>query len=322
MEEKTYRIEKCDGKVQWDEFILEHGGHPMQLWGWGDIRSELGWQVDRIFIIENDLQIGAAQLLVKRLVRPFGLCVYIPRGPLVVGDTSGVYEQLISYVKASYHGVALIVEPMGDVEPIGGGWQESDNHALPPRTLVFDLSKADGVLLAEMDSTTRDHIRSAGQANLHIKKIGNPTDIAACYKLYRDAAGKRGQKIYKERYFQNLYDKMGDFSTLFGAYVEEELVSFIWLLTSESVAVELYSGDSKKGSELSAIYGLRWEAIRRIKQWGIETYDIGGIKAGNEPDQKKGFGTTIVDSGTFNLPLSPMYNLWSRASRNRSSFAK
>lgn len=316
-EEITYRIEKCDSKVQWDEFVLDAGGHPMQLWGWGDARSTLGWRVDRIFIVEDDKQIGAVQLLIRKLTRPFNEIIYVPKGPVVIENETAVYEQLIDYVKKSYHGVALIVEPDSDDYPAGTGWQETEVHSLAGASVVLSLDKADGVLLAEMSPETREHLRTAGQSELSVKRIGNPEDITACYELYL-AANSYIQKPYKEKYFQDLNDKLGEFSVILGAYENETLVSFIWLGISESTAIELYNGTSARGHELEASYGLRREAIRRVKQWGIPKYDVGGIR--DTTDEKAGFGPEISQSATFVLPMSPFYRVWSRAARNRTRY--
>ena len=317
-EETAYRIEKCDGKVQWDEFVLEHNGHPMQLWGWGDARATLGWRVDRVFIVEDDKQIGAVQLLIRKLSRPFNLCVYIPRGPVIVSNDKAVYEQLLSYVKNTYHGVALIIEPNSEVEPEGTGWRESDVNSLAARSIILSLDKADGVLLAEMNKDTREHLRVAGTAALTVKKLGNPDDISACYALYKTGVEATGGKPHKEKYFQELNDKLGEFSALFGAYEDEQLVSCIWLGVSEFTAVELYRGTSVRGFELDAEYGLRWEIIRRTKQWGIAAYDVGGVEG--DLDTRFGFGNEFTTFGTFVLPLSPFYRLWAKASRSRTSY--
>jgi len=316
-EEITYRIEKCDSKVQWDEFVLEAGGHPMQLWGWGDARSSLGWRVDRIFIVEDDKQIGAVQLLIRKLPHPFNLSVYVPRGPVVVENEAAIYEQLIDYVKKNYHGVALIIEPANDSDPAGTGWQETEVHSLANLSVLLRLDKADGVLLAEMTPETREHLRTAGQSELSVKRIGNPEDISACYELYL-ASNKQNKKPYKEKYFQDLNDKLGEFSVILGAYENDTLVSFIWLGVSESAAVELYNGTSARGHELSSSYGLRREAIRRVKQWGIPVYDVGGVSGPG--DEKAGFGPEIHQFATYVLPMSPFYRVWARAARNRSRY--
>ena len=321
MEKKSYRIEKCDSKVQWDEFVLENGGHPMQLWGWGDARSTLGWQIDRIFIIENDTQIGSVQILSKKLARPFGLSLYIPRGPLVVSNDEAVYEQTIAYIKRNYRGVAVIVEPDDENDPKGSGWRESNINSLSPKTKILDLAKADGILLADMTADTRERIRTADAARLAIKKLGNPEDISSCYQIYKDSVSKQTGKPYREKYFHDLHDKMGEFSIIFGAYDGEILVSFIWIIISESVAVELYMGTSVNGKNLASNYGLRWEAIRRIKQWGVPKYDIGGIDESGE-EEKSEFGGTITHRGTYVLPLSPFFSLWEKATRSRKRYAK
>jgi lipid II:glycine glycyltransferase (peptidoglycan interpeptide bridge formation enzyme) len=317
MEDITYRIEKCDGKVQWDEFVLEHGGHPLQLWGWGDTRSSLGWRVDRVFVVEEAKQVGAAQLLIRKLPRPFNLCVYLAKGPIIVENETAVYEQLIEYVKKNYHGVGFIAELNGDGEPAGTGWRETDSHALASESLLLNLTKADGVLLAEMSPETREHLRTAGQSLLSVKRVGTPEGITDCYQLYL-ASHQGSEKPYKEKYFQDLHDKLGEYSVVLGAYEDETLVSFIWLAVSETMAFELYTGTSARGHELAASYGLRWEVIRRVKQWGVPVYDVGGIRG--ESDEKRGFGTETSQCATYVLPLSPFYSIWARASRNRSRY--
>lgn len=77
--EKSYRIEKSDSKVHWNEFVLEQGGHPLQLWGWGDLKAVYNWEVERFFIVEDDATIGAVHLI-RKLPKPFGNCCMVPRG--------------------------------------------------------------------------------------------------------------------------------------------------------------------------------------------------------------------------------------------------
>jgi lipid II:glycine glycyltransferase (peptidoglycan interpeptide bridge formation enzyme) len=172
-----------------------------------------------------------------------------------------------------------------------------------------------------MDQTTRNRIRTAGEAALTVKKLGTPEDIHLVYDIYAETQTKAGQKPCKEKYFHELHDKLGEYSVIFGAYEGETLVGMLWLGLSETVAVELYSGVNSRGEELAAHFGLRWEAIRRVKQWGIPTYDIGGVNPQDETDVKQGFGHVFTDYGTFVLPLSPLYSVWARASRNRKTYA-
>ena len=321
--EKTYRIEKCDSKVQWDEFILANGGHPLQLWGWGDLKASYNWEVERFFVVENDDSIGAVQLLIRTLPKPFSPLLYVPRGPVVVADNAvAVYEQLIAYAKRAHKAVGLTIEPASDQPPTGEEWRESHNSILLPTTVMIGLERADGGILADMSPETRGRIRKAAGNNLTIKKLGNPDDITACLEIYKQTATREGFSLHKDQYYYDLHDKMGDHSVIFGCFDSDgELIAFIWLIITETVAFELYGGASQRGVELDAEYAVKWEAIRRVKQWGVNRYDLNGL-LGNKTDAfKRGFAPTETElAGTFDIPLSPLYSLWYRLLRIRSGF--
>lgn len=316
--EKSYRIEKSDSKVHWDEFVLEHGGHPLQLWGWGDLKTSFNWSVERFFVVEDDATIGAVQLLIRKLPKPFGHLLYVPRGPVVVdGKTAEVYEQLVAYVKRSHKAIALTVEPASNQPPVGHEWIRSANAILPAHTLLLDLKRPEGSLRATMSGEVRDAIREAGKHKLTIKRIGNPDDITDCLEIYKQTAERHAFHIRKDQYYYDLQNKLGENSAIFGCYDGDQLVAFLWLALSESVALELYSGASERGIELQTEQLLRWETIRRMKQWGIDSYDLGGI-TDNENDLSRGFGTNTFDyAGTFDVPMSPLYSLWKRVVRMR-----
>ena len=45
------KIIEITDKKEWNDFINEHGGHPLQLWGWGELKSQsANWQVVRVFL--------------------------------------------------------------------------------------------------------------------------------------------------------------------------------------------------------------------------------------------------------------------------------
>lgn len=312
--ESSYRIEKSDSKVHWDEFVLEHGGHPLQLWGWGDLKATYAWDVERFFIIEDDTTIGAVQLLIRKLPKPFGQLLYVPRGPVVVGDKQlAVYEQLIAYVQRSHKAVALTIEPGGTHQPTGEGWIPSPNAILTAETVVLDLTRPEGSLRASMNQSARDRLREATSHSLTLRRIGNPDDITECLEIYKEVAARNRFNLHKDQYYYDLQNKLGENSCIFGCYEEGVLVGYIWLALSESVAFELFSASNARGEDLKAIDALRWEAIRRTKQWGIEHYDTNAAD-----DTFESFSTnTFTHAGTFDLPLSSTYKLWRWALRMR-----
>jgi lipid II:glycine glycyltransferase (peptidoglycan interpeptide bridge formation enzyme) len=61
----------------WKQIVVDHNGHLLQSWPWGQLKQQFGWSAEW-------LQVGqaAAQILFKRL--PLGLTVaYIPKGPML-----------------------------------------------------------------------------------------------------------------------------------------------------------------------------------------------------------------------------------------------
>ena len=64
-------VKSCETQEQWDGEILKRGGHPLQLWGWGEVKAAHNWKVKRVFVFSGEEIIGAAQLLIRAL--PFHL---------------------------------------------------------------------------------------------------------------------------------------------------------------------------------------------------------------------------------------------------------
>lgn len=73
-------VEICDQQEVWDDEVLSREGHPLQLWGWGETKAAHNWRVTRVFVKDDEKIIGAAQLLIRTLPKPFNALVYIPKG--------------------------------------------------------------------------------------------------------------------------------------------------------------------------------------------------------------------------------------------------
>ena len=75
-------------------------------------------------------------------------------------------------------------------------------------------------------------------------------------------------------------------SLIFGAYINNELVGFLWLAISESVAYQMYSGINEVGAKNRVNYALRWHDITKAKEWGLKDYDFGFYISDVDTDQK------------------------------------
>lgn len=305
-------IRTCENQTEWDELIVSYGGHPLQLWGWGETKAAYHWEAERLMIYEGETLIGLAQLLIRRLPAPFRSLVYVPRGPVAEEkEREAVLEALAEHAKQTYAALMITIEPDWKEMPELEGWRESANTILIPRTLVLDLSHSEETLLAAMSKKTRQYIRKSGNEPITIRQVKNREELAACLELYHHTAERAGFGIHDDRYYYDIYDNLGENSPVFAAFLDTQPVAFLWLAISREVAFELYGGMNDDGQRLRANYALKWHAIRTIKRWGIAKYDFNGLLNDGVSAFKQGFAaheTMLV--GTYDKPLSPLYILW------------
>lgn len=306
-------LQRCSDKEQWDEYILENGGHPLQLWSWGQVKTGHGWIAERIFAYDEDAIVGAAQVLIRRLPAPFRTFAYIPRGPLASDSTMGEFlDKLAVLAKRDHHSVALSIEPDVLEFEKPEGWVRSTNKVLSAETILLDVSQRESEILAKMAKKTRQYIRKSG-ADVTVRQVKGHQQIEDCLAIYKQTAKRAGFNLHQDQYYLDVFLQMQDYSPIFAAYVGEEMVAFLWLAISETTAYELYGGMNEKGQELRANYALKWHAIKKVKEWGLTRYDFGGLVAGGVSHFKQGWSSEVtVLAGTFDKPLSPLYTLWSK----------
>lgn len=306
-------LKRCQEKGDWDDFVLENNGHPSQLWGWGEVKSVHGWQADRLFLYDSDEEvIGAAQVLIRHLPWPFRSLAYVPRGPITDKNNRGVLlEKLAEYVKKTHHSASLTIEPDELEFSVPQGWKKSKNHILPAETILLDLTKSDADLLNDMAKKTRQYIRKSASESTEIKRVRSREDLDKCLAIYHDTAKRANFNLHDDRYYHDVFDRMGDHSQLFATYADGEPIAFLWLSISASTAFELYGGMNDLGQQLRANYALKWFAIRKCKEWGLRRYDFGGLLEGGVSTFKMGWATGETElAGTFDKPLSVFYGLW------------
>jgi len=300
-------------KEAWNSDVVERGGHPLQLWGWGAVKEAHGWQAHRLYVKEGEAIVGMAQVLLRKLPEPFKVLAYIPRGPICTEPKRKlVLDTLASYVK-KYHGaVALTVEPDWEGELSLQGWKRSANTIQIPRTLILDLSLDDEALQADMTKKTRQYIRKSAK-EVEVRQVKGREELERCLAIYHQTAERAGFPIHDDTYYYDVYEKLGEYSPVFVAVKNDEIVAFLWLAISGETAFELYGGMNEAGQELRANYILKWHTIQAMKKWGIRRYDMNGLLNDGVSTFKQGFAqheNMLV--GTYDRPLSPLYGIWSK----------
>ena len=354
-------IEITDRK-EWDDFINEHGGHPLQLWGWGELKSQSpNWKVKRVFLKNGEEKyidrkkkdhsdiVAAAQILVRKLPFPLRNFAYIPRGALVISkkpiERARIPREIVLWASKNIKPkpVCLTMEPdwdNGDFE-LSNGWRRSKNTILIPRTLVLDLTQNKDELLAKMSKKTRQYIRKSG-GEVKVRQLKTKEEIDRALEIYTETAKRAGFAIHSKDYYRKLYQKMGENSPIFGAFIEkaqgdfskneeenfeseyktpderiaeklknQEMVAFLWFAQSDSVAFELYGGMTEAGQKVRANYILKWIAIIEMKNRGVKRYDFNGLLNDRISKFKAGFANhEDLLVGTLDFPISKSYFIW------------
>jgi lipid II:glycine glycyltransferase (peptidoglycan interpeptide bridge formation enzyme) len=310
-------LQKCVDKEQWDEYVLEQGGHPLQLWGWGQVKSAHGWSAERVFAYDggdDDKIVGAAQILIRKLPLPFRSFAYIPRGPIVEESFQNEFlDALAVLVKRDYRSVALSIEPNSFTFDPPTGWKRSSNKILSPETILLDISRTESDLLADMAKKTRQYIRKSAAEGITIKQIHTKDELEECLRIYRQTAERAKFNLHAHQYYLDVFSLMGDHSPIFAAYLEGRPIAFLWMAISADTAYELYGGMNEDGQRLRANYALKWHVIRKVKEWELTQYDFGGLVVGGVSIFKQGWATEETSfAGTFDKALSPTYPLWNK----------
>ncbi len=305
----------CTEPELWDEIVHDLDGHPLQLWGWGELKAGHNWSAHRVlFTDSDDSVVGAAQILARALPGPFRRMCYVPRGPVwQVGQEDDILDALVHYVKQHLPGTVLTIEPDDEEIPLRDGWRPTANTILIPRTLILDLNKGEPELLDNMAKKTRQYIRKSEREGLTVKRIRSADALAPLLDIYRQTAKRAHFALHDDSYYYDVQEFLGESSLIFAAYEDETPVAFVWLAASSKTAFELYGGMNERGQELRANYMLKWHAIRRCKEWGIDRYDMNGLLNDGVSTFKQGFAShEDMLVGTYDYPLSPLYVAWSK----------
>jgi len=302
-------IHEITDQQVWDKLVEEHNGHPLQLWGWGDVKSAHGWRVTRYQLSESPW-VGA-QVLFRPLPKGIGSFAYIPRGPIGKWDQSKL-DELANIVKNEHKAIVLSIEPDQEEKVVLRGWKKAKNTVMLAQTLKLDLEKSEDELLEDISAKRRYDIRSSTKKVSEFRQLTTERDLKKCLALYKQTAKRAGFALHGDDYYKDIHVQLGNHSVILGAWDEQgELMAFTWFAVSPHVAFELYSGISDKGQKLRANYGLKWWCIQEMKSRGVKHYDFNGLLNDRISTFKRSFAsheTTLI--GTYDKPLSPLYFVW------------
>ena len=333
--------------AEWNALIAPlPGAHLLQTWEWGQIKQAVGWEVLPQIWRGKDGQVKAAALILQRTVTPLKLrLLYIPRGPLLNWADADlrkrVLDDLQSFARVQ-RAFSLKFDPELQIgtgipgtesevnNPIGAevtadlqlrGWNYSTEQIQFRNTVSLDLSGTEADWLARMKQKTRYNLRLAERKGVSVR-LASEADYPLLYHMYAETSLRDGFVIRPESYYRQVWQTYSqrEMAEALIAEVDGEPIAGLWLFYFARKAWYLYGMSRDVHRDKMPNYLLQWEAMRRAKLFGCESYDLWGAPdVFDESDGmwgvfrfKEGLGGTVVRTlGAWDFPANPrLYNLY------------
>lgn len=293
---------------EWNDFLSGFpDAHILQTSAWGDLKSEFGWEVERVVAGTGDRQIGA-QVLFRRLPLGFQLA-YIPKGPVGAACRPGgaghaaclqAWGPLLEEVDAlcrRRRAVLLKMEPdlwhaNGGQLRAGGeppaGFRHSRHSVQPLRTLAIDIQGDEDRIMSRMKQKTRYNIRLARKRGVVVRPS---EDVETFYRLMEVTADRDAFGVHEREYYRRAYEMFhpqGQCELLVAEYDAEPLAALMVFARGRR-AWYFYGASSNQHRDKMPTYLLQWEAIRWARLQGCREYDLWGVPDADEESLEASF---------------------------------
>lgn len=312
----------------WDNFVLNHPrAHLLQLSGWGDLKSQFGWESQRVALMQDDEIVAGALALLKPLPMRLGKMAYVPMGGYVTDNW--LYPALWDAIKKQSGTAFLKLEagyfinqPQPDLAQMG--FQESPQTVQPPNTIYIDVRDDDDAIMKRMNQGTRRKIRKSLKNDIHYYE-GTRADLVDFNALMQETGDRNAFGVHTAEYYEMVYDLfIPEHGVMLMAKHDDTPLVGIMVFALGDTAWYLYGASSREKSNLYATYGIQWQAIQWAKAKGCTYYDLWGIPDEEETTLeaqfkersdglwgvygfKRGWGGEIVRSlGTWDKVFNPL----------------
>ena len=216
----------------------------------------------------------------------------------------------------------------------------------PPDSTLVDLTGTEEEILEKMHSKWRYNIRLSERKGVTIHRyLGNDINLSEkldkFYELTKITNARDSNASHAKAYYLDLIKSSAEeiskgrdvpVISLYIAEHEGEEIASIMTLFSHDEAIYLYGASSNNKRNLMPNHLLQWTAMKDAKAYGSKYYDMYGMppegKDENHPMHglymfKANFGgKNIHRTGSWDVPLKPVYRCYSAAEKLRAFWHK
>lgn len=291
----------------------------LQSWEWGAMHEAMGHPV---------LRVGCDGGVMTAVVLSLGFSrnvLFAPHGPVLApgGDASvmgALADADVVHDFARQHKcIALRIEP--NVPP--NGFKRVADVS-PAVTNVLDLTQSEEQLLAGMKQKTRYNVRRAAKKNVEIEFVTDYSDklLDQWWTLLTETSERHGIGHHERSYYETMLTTLMSAGVMEAGIARHEGDVLGMTLNARygNTYTYVHGANTHRKKNLMATYALQWEAIKRARETGATEYDFYGIAPEGDTEHylagvtrfKTGFGgETRERPGTYEIPLSPWYRVYS-----------
>jgi len=283
-------VREVTSKAEWDLLIA---GSPMphlpQAFAYGEGKAAMGWIVRRVvFSVAGRPMAYATILQLRRL--GVTLLNRVNRGPVFFQDepsealTVGVYRALRRRFGRFWRGPLLIAPalPMGQPARIAlrrAGYRVRHEHAWQSGRI--DLTVPEDTLWMAFASTFRNRVRSAEKAGAELRVADDAATFEWMIARHLDNMGEKKFSAVGAGLLRALRETAPQDVTVFQLIHGGAPVAGMSVVRFGRVAEYHIGWFGPEGRKLNAGNFLMWQVMREMKRRGVESFDVGGLRAGD-----------------------------------------
>jgi lipid II:glycine glycyltransferase (peptidoglycan interpeptide bridge formation enzyme) len=319
-----------DGEVGKFEVV-----HPLNAFGWGQVRSIDGW-IPSYFVAKRDEVITGAIMVLTRPISGTGFSImYSQKGPILNLNDQETLEVLLGRVREEAkkrRAIFLRIDPnihengfAADNDPFSKlGFIHLEHRwsfwNSPRDVYRIDISgaKSEDELSSMIDRDARRCVRKAAKEGAVIRPAQSRDELKRFYEIFKEFSVGKGFMSRGYAYQESLWQQFVERGKgrLFLAVYQGEIIGGLICILFARKCLAMHMGTPYQYQKLQPNYAYIWESIKWAWENDCIWYSFRGV--GTTPSQeyfKKKFGPRVVSLvGYYDLPFYPsLYRLFYRA---------
>ena len=316
-----------DQRDYWDREVSRFDlVHPLNAFGWGQVRSVNGWKPTYLMAKRGDRVTGAIMYMTKHIPGTGLSIMYGQKAPLWEAGDRETFDGLLARLRDDARlkkAIFLRIDPNMPEEMIAShdpftscGFIHLDHRwsfwNSPRDVFRIDLEgvRDERELFDLLDPDARRCVRKAYKEKVSIRPADSMEELKIFHDIFKDFSVSKGFMSRGLAYQQSLWKEFisrGN-GRLFLAIYEGRIIGGLILLMFGRKCLDMHMGTPYAYHKLQTSYAYVWESIKWAKENDCRWYSFRGTgSSASQESFKKKFGPRAVRlAGYYDLPFHPI----------------